>query len=158
MRRQRPVVARCWRKTGKEDSMKRIIFSLAFVALLVVPARAQLVVVDPGNLAQTILIAERTLREYETLVAQYETIVRMSQGLGSLDRYRIPTIGITGHDPSRFPYGSPWLQGMNSGDARGTLYGQTTRTLERPGSLLTQLPPGARKAVEEAYATIEITD
>ena len=81
--------------------MKRIIFSLAFVALLVVPARAQLVVVDPGNLTQTVLIAERTLREYETLVAQYETIVRMSQSLGSLDRYRIPTIGITGHDPSR---------------------------------------------------------
>ena len=138
--------------------MKRIIFSLAFVALLVVPARAQLVVVDPGNLTQTILIAERTLREYETLVAQYETIVRMSQGLGSLDRYKIPTIGITGHDPGRWPYAAPWLQGLNSGDARGTLYEQTARRLERPGGLLDQLPPSARKAVEDAYATIEITD
>ena len=37
--------------------MKRIIFSLVFVALLVVPARAQLVVVDPGNLTQTIAVA-----------------------------------------------------------------------------------------------------
>ena len=60
--------------------MKRIIFSVVFVALLVVPARAQIVVVDPGNLTQTILIAERTLREYETLVAQYETIVGRPAG------------------------------------------------------------------------------
>src|SRR5438874_7955134 len=99
MRRQRPAVARCWRKTGKEVSMKRIIFSVAFLALLVVPARAQIVVVDPGNLTQTILIAERTLREYETLVAQYETIVRMSQSLGSLDRYRIQRSG----SPDKIP-------------------------------------------------------
>ena len=139
--------------------MKRVIFAVVvLVAVLVVPARAQLVVVDPGNLVQTILIAERTLREYETLIAQYETIVRMSQGLGTLDRYRISTIGITGHDPARWPYGAPWLQGMNSGDARGTLYFQTARPLERPGALLAQLPPAARKAVENAYATIEITD
>src|SRR5215510_2965476 len=104
--------------------MKRIIFSFVFLAAIVAPAHAQIVVVDPGNLTQTILIAERTLREYETLVAQYETIVRMSQSLGSLDRYRIPTIGITGHDPARWQFGAPWLQGMTSGDARGTLYFQ----------------------------------
>src|SRR5712691_11573830 len=107
--------------------MRRVMLLVLALLAPAASARAQLVVVDPGNLAQTILIAERTLREYETLVAQYETIVRMSQGLGSLDRYRIPPIAITGHDASRFPYGSPWLQGMNSGDARGTLYRQTTR-------------------------------
>src|SRR5712691_12942142 len=100
--------------------MKRLIFVVVLVAALVAPVGAQLVVVDPGNLTQTVMIAERTLREYETLIAQYETIVRMSQSLGSLDRYRIPTIGITGHDPSRWQYGAPWLQGMNTGDARGT--------------------------------------
>src|ERR1043166_712095 len=94
------------RKVAEEATMKRIVFVLAFVGAVVVPAHAQLVVVDPGNLTQTVLIAERTLREYETLVAQYETIVRMSQSLGSLDRYRIPTIGITGHDPSRWQYGA----------------------------------------------------
>src|SRR3989442_10936713 len=138
--------------------MKSFIFVVVLVAVLVSRVKAQLVVVDPGNLAETILIAERTLHEYETLFAQYQTIVRMSQGLGALDRYRIPMIGITGHDPTRWPYGSPWLQGMNSGDARGLLYGQTTRPLERPGALLAQLPPAARRAVENAYATIEITD
>jgi hypothetical protein len=138
--------------------MKRIIFSVVFVALLVVPARAQIVVVDPGNLTQTILIAERTLREYETLWAQYQTILRMSQGLGNMERYRIPPIAINGHDPSRWPYGSPWLQGLNTGDPRGLLYRQTTRSLDQPRLLLSQLPAPAKRAVENAYATIEITD
>ena len=76
-----------------------------------------------------------------------------------MDRYRIPTIGITGHDPGRWPYGAPWLQGLNSGDARGTLYEQTARRLERPGA--TARPAARRpraKPIEDAYATIEITD
>lgn len=121
-------------------------------------ARAQFVVIDPDNLAQAILIAERTLREYNTLAQQYQTITRMSQGLGSLGQYRIPTIGITTHDVARWPYGAPWLQGLNSGDAGGELYRQTARPLDRPGSLLASLPMSARQAVEDAYATIEISD
>jgi hypothetical protein len=138
--------------------MKSIVLAFILVAALALPARAQLVVVDPGNLTQTVLIAERTLREYETLWQQYQTILRMSQGLGRMDQYRIPTIGITGHDPSRWPYGAPWLQGLNSGDARGQLYRQTIRTLERPGVALNGLPPTARRAIENSYATIELTD
>ena len=138
--------------------MFRIMSLTLTVLLFAVSAPAQFVVIDPGNLAQAILIADRTLSEYNTLLQQYQTILRMAQGLGSLDRYRIPTIGITGHDPGRWPYAAPWLQGLNSGDARGTLYEQTARRLERPGGLLDQLPPSARKAVEDAYATIEITD
>jgi conjugal transfer/entry exclusion protein len=139
--------------------MSRRLVSLTVVALLVAaPARAQFVVIDPGNLVQAILIADRTLQEYTTLVQQYQTILRMAQGLGSLDQYRMPVIGITAHDPGRWPYGAPWLQGLNSGDARGTLYEQTARRLERPGALLEQLPPSARQVIEDAYATIEITD
>ena len=138
--------------------MRWMIIVSVLILALVVPARAQVVVTDPGNLAQTILVAERTLREYETLWAQYQTVLRMSQGLGPMDRYRIPAIAINAHDPSRWSYGAPWLQGLNSGDPRGTLYRQTTRSLERPASLLQQLPPTARKAVEDAYATIEMTD
>ena len=45
--------------------MKRVILVVALVGAVVAPAHAQLVVVDPGNLVQTVLIAERTLREYE---------------------------------------------------------------------------------------------
>jgi conjugal transfer/entry exclusion protein len=138
--------------------MRRVAVLTLFLLALSIPARAQIVVVDPGNLAQAVLIADRTLREYELVWAQYQTILRIAQGLGSMDRYRIPTIGITGHDVGRFEYGAPWLQGLNSGDARGTLYGQATHQLERPGSLLNRLPPTARKAIESSYATIELTD
>ena len=139
--------------------MRRIaLIIILLVVICTTAARAQFVVIDPGNLAQAILIADRTLREYETLVTQYETILRMAQGLGAMDRYRIPTIGIAGHDPARWLYGTPWLQGLNSGDARGTLYRQTTRPLAQPGRLLDQLPASARNAIEDAYATIEITD
>ena len=43
----------------------------------------------------------------------------MAQRLGNLDNYRIPAIGITGHDPSRWEYGRPWIQALNTGDPRG---------------------------------------
>src|SRR5947208_3838059 len=138
--------------------MRRLVLVTVACSLWVTPAFAQIAVIDPANLYQTVLIAERTLSEYNTLVQQYETIVRMGRSLGSLDRYRTPAIPITGHDPSRWPYGAPWLQGLNSGDARGTLYERTARRLERPGTLLDSLPADARKAIEDAYATIELTD
>lgn len=138
--------------------MKSVVVTLMLLTVVALPARAQIVVTDPGNLTQTVLIAERTLREYQALWEQYQTLLRMSQGLGSMDQYRIPTIGITGHDPARWLYGAPWLQGLNSGDARGQLYEQTTRRLERPGTALDGLPPAARRAIENSYATIELTD
>jgi hypothetical protein len=138
--------------------MKSLGLVIVLLATLAVPARAQFVVTDPGNLAQATLIAERTLREYDTLWQQYQTIRRMSQGLGPMDRYRIPPIGLTGHDPGRWPYGAPWLQGLNSGDARGRLYQEVARPLERPGTALDDLSPAARRAIENSYATIELTD
>jgi hypothetical protein len=138
--------------------MKRVMAIVVLVSVRVMPAHAQIVVHDPGNLTQAILIAERTLREYDTLWAQYQTILRMSQKLGNMDRFRTPPIVFTRHDPSRWAYGAPWLQGLNSGDNRGALYRQVTRPLDRPGAVLDQLPAPARKAIEGAYATIEITD
>lgn len=126
--------------------------------LAAAPARAQWVVIDPANLVQTIQIADRTLRHLETLRAQYETIRRMSEGLGNMQGYRIPTIPIASHDTGRWSYGGAWLTGLNSGDPRGTAYMAAARRLERPGALLQRLPPAARRAVENAYATIEITD
>ena len=138
--------------------MRQAIAIIVLILIAAAPMRAQEVVIDPTNLVETILIAERTAREYETLIEQYQTIVHMARGLGSLDRYRIPTIGITSHDLSRWSFAAPWLQGLNSGDPYGGLYEQTARVLERPGVVLNALPPAARKAIENAYATNELTD
>src|SRR5229473_3651661 len=104
---------------------------LLLLSLSVAPLGAQLVVIDPANLAQTMLIAERTYDHYDQLRREFDVIQRMAQKLGSLDRYRIPAIGITGHDPSRWEYGRPWIQALNSGDARGTAYFQSVVPLER---------------------------
>jgi len=138
--------------------MKRIATVTLVLTLVVAPASAQIVVHDPQNYAQAVLIAERTLREYQTLWEQYQALLRMAQRLPNMDRYRVPTGVIIAHDPSRWPYGAPWLQGLNNGDPRGGQYRKVTRPLAIPGELLTGLPPAARRAVENAYATIEITD
>ena len=138
--------------------MTKCVMAAVLAVTLATPARAQLVVIDPENLAQAVLIAERTLREYQTLLAQYETIVRMSRGVGSMDGYRVPTIATTGHDVARWEFGRSWLQGLNSGDPDGAAYAQTVRRLERPGRMLEQLPPSARRTIEQGYATVEISD
>lgn len=138
--------------------MKRIALLVVSLLLFTAPARAQWVVIDPANLYQAILIADRTLRQLETLRNEYETIRRMGEGLGNMDAYRIPTVPIFGHDTDRWEYGRPWLTGLNSGDARGGSYMATARRLENPSALLQRLPPAARQAIERAYATIEITD
>src|SRR6266498_3542477 len=106
--------------------MKRVASVIAAVGVFATTVHAQIVVIDPANLTQTVLVAERTLREYQTLWDEYQTILRMAQSLGNMDRYRTPPIALTGHDIARFPYGAPWLQGLNSGDARGELYRRST--------------------------------
>lgn len=131
---------------------------LVTAVLLSAPAGAQIVVHDPGNFQQAVLIATRTLREYQLLSEQYQTLLRMAQGLGNLDRYRLPEIGISTHDAARWPYGAALLRALNGGDARGAVYRQAMRRLEAPAASLQRLPPAARRAVENAYATIEITD
>jgi hypothetical protein len=102
-------------------SRKSRLTALALLLLTIAPAtaRAQLVVLDPGNLVQAVLISERTWRQYQTLYDQYQLIRRMSRGLSSLDAYRIPAIATTRHDSSRLPYGRPWLDALNSGDPGG---------------------------------------
>ena len=148
---------------GKDSAMtfsKRLV-ALATVAvgLMAGPAQGQLVVNDPLNTAQAIALVQRTISEYQTLVQQYQEIVRMSQGLPGMARYKTVPIAFASHDPSRFPYGAPWLAALNSGDARGDLYTQIARAVQRPnGAALARLPPNVRRAIESAYATIEITD
>ena len=138
--------------------MRRMVMGVLLLPMIAAPVHAQLVVIDPGNLEQTSLIAERTLRAYQNLVAQYETLLRMAQGLGNMDRYRVSPASISRHDPSRWMYGAPWLRGLNGGDLRGELYRRTARALASPGGIIERLPATARKALEHAYATVEISD
>src|SRR5688572_9104481 len=130
---------------GRGDALKPVFLMTLLLVGFVGPARAQFVVVDHGNLAQAVLIAERTLREYEALMAQYQTLIRMSQGLGNLQRYRMPTIPAAEHDLQRWEYGRSWLQGLNTGDPNGAAYRASARRLEHPASLLNKLPPTARR-------------
>jgi hypothetical protein len=139
--------------------MRRIVLIVVLIGCSFVrTAEAQIPVTDVANLIQAILIGARTQAQLETLRAQYQTILRMGQGLGSMEGYRIPTIAATRHDPFRFEFGRSWLQGLNSGDPTGAGYLQTARRLERPGNALDDLPSEARRAIEHAYATIEMTD
>ena len=138
--------------------LRRLILGIVVLNLAAAPAHAQLAVIDPANLAQAILIAQRAQRHYEELRAQYRTILRMSQGLGGMQGYRIPTISATRHDAGRWLYGQPWLQGLNSGDATGAAYWATTVPLQRPSTVPSQLTAAARRTLERQYATIEITD
>src|SRR5262249_32043038 len=70
-----------------------------------------------------------------------------------------PVICITGHDPSRWEFGRPWIQALNTGDPRGTAYFETSVPLQRPDSAdLARLTPAARRQFENHYATLEITD
>ena len=131
---------------------------LLLVLTTATTARAQLVVIDPANLYQTILIAERAWQDYQELRRQYETIQRMSRGLGNMGGYRVPTIAITTHDPSRWEYGRPWIQALNSGDATGAAYLSTALPLLRPTTTPAGLTAAARRSLERQYATIEIAD
>lgn len=139
---------------------RRLSISIAlFLSVLTAtPASAQIPVTDVANLVQAVLIATRTQAHYDALRAQYRTVLRMAEGLGSMEGYRIPTIAATRHDTGRWEYGSPWLQALNSGDPAGTAYRRSVRELARPGAVLNGLPDDVRRAIENAYATVEIGD
>src|SRR3990170_2681764 len=137
---------------------RRVWVSLVMVMVIAVPVYAQIAVIDPANLAQVVLIARLTQQQLDELQAQYRTILRMSQGLGNMESYRIPTISATRHDAGRWLYGQPWLQGLNSGDATGAAYWATTVPLQRPSVVPSQFTSAARRTLERQYATIELTD
>jgi hypothetical protein len=138
--------------------IRRTLAAIVILAACASPAKAQWVVIDPANLAQAILIAERAWRHYDELQRQYRTILRMGEGLGSMEQYRTPPIALTRHDAGRWEYGRPWIQALNSGDATGDAYRATTLPVLRPTVMPSRLPPSARRALERQYATIEITD
>ena len=71
---------------------RRVLLLATALCMIAAPTHAQFVVIDPANLVQTTLIAYRVQQHYTELRAQYLTVLRMAQRLGSLDRYRTPPI------------------------------------------------------------------
>lgn len=120
-------------------------------------AHAQIAVIDPANLAQTILIVQRTQRHLEEVRAQYLTILRMAEGLGRMDRYRTPPFASSQHDVSRWTFGRPWIAALNAGDPTGAAYLETAMPLERPDAP-GWLTASARHTFERQYANVEIAD
>lgn len=138
--------------------MLRTLTSVVVAILLPVPALAQLAVIDPSNLQQTVLIAQRTQRHLEELQAQFRTILRMSRGLGDLGRYRTPKIVGVSHNPERWPYAASWLQGLNSGDATGSAYNATTVALKAIESLPRNMSVAAHRTLANQIASVELSD
>src|SRR5688572_11247210 len=130
--------------------MRRLPVIALAVTLVATPASAQWAVIDIGNLAQAILIVQRTQRQLEQLRAQYLTITRMAQGLAGMNQYRTPPISLTGHNPGQWLYGAPWVAGLNGGDPMGAGYWATALPLERPGPA-SRLTGAARRAFERQY-------
>jgi hypothetical protein len=121
-------------------------------------AQVGIPVFDLKAIGRLLEIVDRVQKTLDAMRDIRETTARMGKGMGNLSRYRLPGIPTLGHDVSRFPYGRPWLEGLNSGDARGQGYFATVHTIQRDLGVLDQLPPQARDVVKVAYATIEILD
>jgi hypothetical protein len=136
---------------------RRALLGMVLLVLATTPASAQVAVIDPVNLAQAILIVQRTQRQYEQLREQYRTIVRMAQGLGRMDQYRTPPFALKRHDAGRWAYGRQWISALNSGDATGAAYLATAQPLVPPNTPA-RLSAAARRAFERHYATVEISD
>jgi len=131
---------------------------LALVAWLATsPAYAQFAVIDNANLAQAVLIFQRTQRQLVELQAQYMTIMRMAQRLGRMDPYRTPAFALARHNAGRWAFAGPWIAGLNSGDPAGAGYLATALPLLRPDSAI-RLTGAARRAFERQYANVEIAD
>lgn len=137
--------------------MKRMIAGAVLIVFVTTPVSAQFAVIDPANLAQAILIVQRTQRQYEELQAQYRTILRMAQGLGRMDQYRTPPFALNSHDTALWTYGRPWIAALNGGDATGAAYIASAVPLGAPNVPATVSASG-RRTFERQYATAEITD
>jgi hypothetical protein len=137
--------------------MKGTSFALALFLLLTsaTPASAQWAVFDPAALAQNIIIAERTLREYQQRVEQYLLLYRMARGLPGMLDYRVRAIVPTAHDVARFRYGAPLLTALNSGDPNGERYAAAVRPM---AAITDRIPVGVRRALEVPFAAVEIAD
>jgi hypothetical protein len=138
---------------------KKIIWAVLAGLILPPAAHAQIPVTDVLSIAQLVRMAIQVRQTIELMKEEYQTIQRVARGYGgSFAPYRIPTLPQLNHEVGRYPFGAPLLEGLNSGDPYGDRYKQVVRSVLRPGGLFEQLPPDARKAMEAAFAGIEIAD
>jgi hypothetical protein len=132
---------------------------LAFSLLLALTAaQAQVPVIDALNLVETARTAYNTYQTYRQLVQEYELLLRMTKRATGMARYRTPEVPIVFHDASRYLAGARLLSALNAGDPTGQIYDSVVRTAVRPESILPALPVAARRDVERAFATIDISD
>jgi hypothetical protein len=116
---------------------------------------AQLVVFDPAAFAQAVMIADRTLSEYQLKLQQYATLWQMMQRLKNMADYRtMPFVG-SSHDLARYG-GAPFLAGLNGGDPRGEFYAQSVSSLQALATA--KLPAGVRKVLNAESAALDIAD
>ena len=139
---------------------RRALLLVTALCAIATPAHAQFVVIDPANLVQTTLIADRVQQHYTELRAQYLTVLRMAQRLGSLDR--LP-------DSADCPDLARSVAGGTSDD-RG--FRRSTAAMRPAAAYLSTALPLLRptttpadadaqrpdRCCERQYATVEITD
>ena len=140
--------------------MKKTIATLLLVLMIAPPTSAQMIVLDPSNLARAVEIAQRTLQTYYLMQQQFETLQRMGKiASGQMNvKYRIPGVATFGHNTAEFEFAREWLEALNAGDARGTKYFRNAQVLKRPGNLFNALPDAAKQMIRSAYATVEVLD
>ncbi|MEP7309337.1 MAG: hypothetical protein ABJA98_27860 [Acidobacteriota bacterium] len=140
--------------------MKRVVtaFAVVLVMLVAPAAQAQVVVFDPANIVQVAILVLKTLTQLDLLKQQYDETVLLGTKLPGMDKYKTVPIAFTAHDPSKYPFGGPWLDALNNGDPRGEQYAKVTVPILPAGEALATLTPDARKDMETDMATVEVTD
>ena len=138
---------------------RRVSLTVALIGALTISTSAQLVVIDPANLAQAVLIAQRTQQTYEQLQNEYLLILRMAQSLGNLNGYRIPPIAITRHDAVAMGVWPPLDRRAECWRSAGNGLPRDRRSVTASWHRrLAQLGTEARRLFERQYATVEISD
>lgn len=122
------------------------------------PAAAQVPVIDALNLIETARTAYNTYQTYQQLIREYQLILRMAKRATGMERYRTPDVPVVFHDAGRYLAGGAMVRTLNAGDPTGQAYDSVTRFAVRPASVLPTLTPAARRNLERALATIDISD
>lgn len=138
--------------------MRRLIPIALLWTLLAAPAQAQLAVIDPGQIAQLVVLIYQVESTIDLLREGQVTLDRMRRGVPNLGRYRLPDVPIGTHPIFMYPHAAALLEGMNVGDRNGIGWQLATQRLQIPADLFNGLGPAGQAALRAAYATVEVID